>query len=189
MPTLKNILEMKGAGVVHVPKATTVHRAVQTMTRVGVGSVLVVEGGEVLGILTERDALRRTLTRKLDARTTPVVDVMCRDIFVAAPDMSVRDALNLMITKRLRHLPVGTHTGFLGVVSIGDLAKCAVRELERNLEEMTRYVGGPSVRHDSGWPSSFPPPSDYAEELGDDDDAMDNRIPPPAAPLRPGARV
>lgn len=165
MLTLRNVLTMKGPEVVQVPGDTTVLEAVRTMSRRGVGSVLVVDDGVLAGVFAERDALRRVLARRRDPAATLVRDVMSTGVEAAPPDMAMREALHLMSERRVRHLPVGREGVLLGLVSLGDLAKCAARELDRRLEDLTSYVDGPLARHDSDWPFPNMPSASYPEEL------------------------
>jgi len=166
MPDLQHLLDVKGAKITSVQSSATVLEAVETMSRERVGSVLVFDNGQLSGIFTERDAVRRVLSRSLPPSQTRVSVVMTRDPVVAPPALPVREAMQFMSEKGVRHLPVGDRSGVIGVVSVGDIAKCAAQELDQELEEVFHYIGGPWAKHDSEWPASFLPPAPDGEPTG-----------------------
>ncbi len=165
MPNLRAVLEAKGTETVSIPSSATVLEAVRQLSRKGVGSVLVIDEGSLVGILTERDAVRRVLARNLDPKHTLVANVMTREVLTGLPEESVLEARRRMGERHVRHLVVCTGGSVVGAISIGDLAKGAARDLDRSIDALTKFISGPSVKHDSDWPTAFPPPSDYAEDL------------------------
>lgn len=164
MRTLADVLNLKGTGVVSVLSSATVLEAARVLAEKAVGSVLVVEDGAIVGIFSEHDAVRRVLAEGYRAATTLVSEVMTRDVAALSPETPVRDAMRLMTANRWRHLPIVVDGMVLGVVSIGDLAKCAACELDRSYVELARYVVGPSVECESEWPTTFLPAPSPAKD-------------------------
>ncbi len=173
MPKLNAVLEVKGMAAVSVPSSCTVLEAVRTLSRNGVGSVLVVDHHQLVGIFTERDAVRRVLGMDRRPRETLVSAVMSRDVVVGHPDDTVLEAMQRMAKRRLRHLPVVLEGRVLGVVSIGNLARCAAHDLDLSVGDLAAFIHGAAVKHDSDWPTAFPPASNYAEEIAPREDVLE----------------
>jgi CBS domain-containing protein len=125
---LSALLKDKGSKVHHVPPTATVAEAVRLMVQKRIGSVVVMEDGSVVGIFTERDALNRVLDAGRPPSLTRIREVMTPKPVVATPEVTVEDAMVLMTERRLRRLPVCDHGSLVGIISIGDLTKWAVRE-------------------------------------------------------------
>lgn len=139
------LLEEKGRKVVGVGPATTVAVAVKRMNESRIGSVLVLDGARLLGILTERDVLVRVVAAGRDARTTLVEEVMTRDLVRVGPGETVEEAMLVMSRARCRHLPVMEGEELLGIVSIGDLLSWLVRHQQHRIEGLLRFVAeGPA---------------------------------------------
>ena len=122
MNRLAEILEEKGAEVLEIDVDESVLEAVGQMVAYNVGSLLVTEGGQVVGIVTERDYLRRVT---LEGRTeeSPVGEIMSSPLVVASIETSVDECMALMTDRRIRHVPVVDDGKVVGIVSIGDLVK------------------------------------------------------------------
>jgi CBS domain-containing protein len=119
---LAEILEEKGSEVLEIDADESVLEAVGQMVENNVGSLLVTEGGEVTGIVTERDYLRRVT---LEGRTeeAPVREIMSSPLIVASVDSTIDECMALMTDRRIRHVPVVDEGRVVGLVSIGDLVK------------------------------------------------------------------
>lgn len=118
MPTIADVMTRR---VLTVGPTTTVAEAATVMGERGAGSALVMDGDRLVGIFTERDIVK-ALGQHFDAAAHPVSGWMTRDPFTAPPDMTVRDALNTMLERGFRHLPVVEEGRVAGVVSIRDLS-------------------------------------------------------------------
>jgi CBS domain-containing protein len=142
--SLSQILAAKGRGsaTLTVPPEMTVAAAAEVLIRNQVGSVLVMDGGRLVGIFTERDILRRVVGERRDPATTKVADVMTRDLVVMRPTASAIDAMKVIAEKRIRHVPVVDGGKVLGVVSQGDLNHWLVRDREGQIQELVDYVTG-----------------------------------------------
>ncbi len=139
------VLDEKGRDVVSVGPNTTVAVAVKRMNASRIGSVLVINGGQLLGIVTERDVLVRIVAAGRDPRTTPVDEVMTRDLVWVEPTKTVQDAMLVMSRTRCRHLPVMVGAQLLGLVSMGDLTSWLVRHQQHRIEGLLQFVAdGPA---------------------------------------------
>jgi CBS domain-containing protein len=120
----------------------TVSQAAQEMNRRKVGSVLVMEGGQLLGIFTERDVLWRVVAAGLDPKTTPLSQVMTRHPITVGPDTPIQSVMDVFTEKRFRHLPVVDDGRLLGVISIGDVLRWAADVHRQEAEQLKQYITG-----------------------------------------------
>jgi CBS domain-containing protein len=132
----------RGAATLTVPPEVTVAAAAEVLIRNQVGSVVVLDGGRLVGIFTERDILRRVVGERRDPTSTRVADVMTRDLVVMRPSATVVDAMRVISEKRIRHVPVVEDGKLLGVVSQGDLNHWLVRNREGQLQDLVDFVTG-----------------------------------------------
>jgi CBS domain-containing protein len=141
---LSQVLSSKGRGAatLSVPPGITVAAAADALNQHKGGSVLVMEGGKLLGIFTERDILRRVVGERRDPANTKVGDVMTKDLVVMRPSASVVDAMRVISEKRIRHIPVVEGGAVVGVVSQGDLNHWLVRNREGHIQDLVDFVTG-----------------------------------------------
>jgi CBS domain-containing protein len=125
------ILRSKGANVLTVERAVSLRSALERMAVSGVGA-LVVTGpdGSMVGIVSERDVVRALATSGAMALDAAVEDVMTREVITCTPDDKITELMVVMTRRRTRHLPVVDGPRLAGIVSIGDLVKARVNELE-----------------------------------------------------------
>ena len=143
MGQVSDILAAKGSTVLEIDAEATVFDAVSKMVDGNVGSLLVTEGGRLVGIVTERDYLRRVAIVGRDERTTPVREVMSAPIVYTTPESSIEECMAVMTERRIRHLPVLTESRqVMGVVSIGDLVKFQTREQSAQIKFLEEYISG-----------------------------------------------
>ena len=141
MARLAEILERKGELVVRIPADSTVHQAVQKMVQFAVGSLIVVDGGQIAGIFTERDYLRRVALPGLPS-DTPIRKVLTRELVVVSPRDSVLECMAVMSQRRIRHVPVIDGERLCGLISIGDLVEHLSREQEVEIQYLREYIAG-----------------------------------------------
>lgn len=139
---LRAIIEEKGGKVHSVGPTATVVEAVDAMNDASVGALMVLDAGEPVGIISERDLLRRVVGKRLDPAVTKVSDVMTRDLVVVKPDVDVEDAMAVVSEKRVRHLPVVEGGKLVGVVSSGDLTRWATRDREVQIQQLIDFITG-----------------------------------------------
>jgi CBS domain-containing protein len=138
-----DILETKGRRVLEVDGSATVLEAITRMVDGNVGSLLVTDGGRLVGIVTERDYLRRVTLEGRDERTTPVREIMSTPIIYTTPESSIEECMAVMTERRIRHLPVlDEQQQVVGVVSIGDVVKFQSKEQSVQIKFLTEYISG-----------------------------------------------
>jgi CBS domain-containing protein len=138
--TLTEILDEKGRSVLEIDADATVFEAVQMMVEHNVGSLLVLDGGEVAGILTERDYLRRVTLEGRTDRETRVGEIMSGPLVVVNPETTIDECMAVMTDRRIRHLPVVEDGEVVGMVSIGDLVKFKSKQQTFEIQYLTNYI-------------------------------------------------
>ena len=139
MNRVAEILEEKGGDVLEIDAETSVLETVRRMVEMNVGSLLVTEGGEVTGIVTERDYLRRVT---LEGRTheASVREIMSSPLIVVTPESTVDECMALMTDRRIRHVPVVEGGRVVGLVSIGDLVKFKSKLQTFQIQFLNDYI-------------------------------------------------
>ncbi len=139
---IRDILDGKGRDVVTIDPAASIAAAVRLLVRHGIGSVVVVRGQEVVGILTERDVLRLVDSDPGAVALRSVGEVMTSDLIVGAPDDDLPHVMELMTTNRVRHLPVLEGRVLRGLISIGDVVNMLRRDAEWENRHLKEYLQG-----------------------------------------------
>lgn len=139
---IEEILRGKGRGVVTIDPSETVLGAVQRLVEHNIGSLVVVEDGGPVGIITERDVLRLSAQGPERLATTAVADVMTRDMITAETGDSVKGIMDVMTEERIRHLPVLAEGELVGIVSIGDLVNACRASAEDENRNLRHYIQG-----------------------------------------------
>ncbi len=142
MTTAHDILKHKGYAVHAVRPDDTVLAALGIMAKHDIGAVLVMEGAELVGILTERDYARKVALAGRTSKDSPVRDIMTPELVWVAPHRTIDECMALMTERRVRHLPVVENRRVIGVVSIGDLVKSTIDEQEFTIRELKNYIAG-----------------------------------------------
>lgn len=143
MKTVGHILRDKPHSQLYaVGPETTVLEAAELMNDKGIGAVLVVENGELAGIVTERDYVRRVVLLERSAYATTVGEIMTRNLFVVGLRDSNQYCMQLMTEKNLRHLPVLEQGELVGLLSIRDLVRDVTSEQESLIEQLQHYIRG-----------------------------------------------
>ena len=140
MKRLSEILDEKGRDVLRIEASASVFEAVKRMVEANVGSLLVTESGEVAGIVTERDYLRRAALEERNDKETTVREIMSAPLVVATPDTSIDECMALMTDRRIRHVPVVDAGEVVGVVSIGDIVKFKSKLQSFEIQYLTDYI-------------------------------------------------
>jgi CBS domain-containing protein len=145
MRTVRQLLEAKS----HPPHNGAPHSirpdapvldALRVMAEHGIGAVLVIDGPNLLGILSERDYARKVVLYGRTSADTPVRDIMSADVVTTTPNDTVEQCMQSMTEKRIRHLPVIEHGSVVGIVSIGDLVKAVIEDQKVELDQLQRYI-------------------------------------------------
>jgi CBS domain-containing protein len=142
MATVHQLLTQKGFGVLSIGPDDTVYDAIKKMADENVGSLVVVEHGKLVGLITERHYSRNVFLKGRSSPQTKVAEVMERDVVCVHPSQSVDVCMALMNAKRVRHLPVIDDGKLVGIVSIGDLVKSMISDREFAIEQLEHYIYG-----------------------------------------------
>ena len=140
MHSIRDILRDKGTAVRSIEPEVTVFEALRQMAELGIGALLVTEGGKPVGLFSERDYARKLALRGLRSRETAVRAIMSSPVLTISPDASVQQALEMMTEKYIRHLPVVDRSGVIGMVSIGDLVKAVIQDQQSLIEQLESYL-------------------------------------------------
>ncbi len=140
MSTVSEILGDKGRDVLKIDAGASVFEAVEQMVAANVGSLLVTDGGDIVGIVTERDYLRRVTLEGRTDRDTAVGEIMSAPLVVVNPDTSIDECMAVMTDRRIRHVPVAEDGEVVGVVSIGDVVKFKSKQQSFEIQYLTGYI-------------------------------------------------
>ncbi len=140
MNKLSEILDEKGTEVLEIEADASVFEAVRKMVDANVGSLLVTEGGEIAGIVTERDYLRRVTLEGRTDREIAVREIMSSPLVVATPETTIDECMAMMTDRRIRHIPVVEGGEVVGVVSIGDVVKFKSKQQSFEIQYLTDYI-------------------------------------------------
>lgn len=142
MRLVKHLLEGKGNAIHSIGPDQPVLDAVRSMADKHVGALLVMDGANLVGIVSERDYARKVILKGRSSADTPVREIMTAAVLTVAPGDSVNHCMKLVTDKRVRHLPVVDNGNVVGVLSIGDLVKAVIDDQAKELEQLQRYIAG-----------------------------------------------
>jgi CBS domain-containing protein len=140
MITVRHLLDRKGRAIFSVRTEDPVLEAIQLMADQSVGALLVMKGDELAGIISERDYARKVILRGRSSAETPVWQIMSSPVITVSQSNTVQECMELMTSKRLRHLPVVEGGRVVGMVSIGDLVKAVMEEQQQTIEQLESYI-------------------------------------------------
>jgi CBS domain-containing protein len=139
---VSEILRGKQADVLKIDASATVFDAIKKIVEQNVGSILVTRDGDVVGIMTERDYLRKIAIFGRTSHDTLVGEIMSSPLMYVTPETSIEEAMAIMTDRRIRHLPVVENDEVIGIVSIGDVVKFQSREQSFQIKYLTEYISG-----------------------------------------------
>ncbi len=142
MTTVRQLLDQKGRKVWTIRPDDTVFDAIAKMAEKDIGSLVVMDGKQLVGIITERHYTRNVVLKGKASPTTAVRDIMERHVVVARPEQSLEQCMALMTEKRVRHLPVLVEEDVLGIISIGDLLKNIIGDQKFIIDQLEHYIHG-----------------------------------------------
>ncbi len=140
MGKVRNILQSKNETICTVDPNITVYEAIEMMCEKNIAAILITENGKLAGIFTERDYARKVVLKGKSSKLTPVGELMSRNLYSVNSDSTVEDCMNMMNTKKIRHLPVVDDDKLVGVVSVGDLIRFIIEEQRGIIEHLENYI-------------------------------------------------
>jgi CBS domain-containing protein len=136
------LLHHKGTALWSITPELTVFEAIKLMADKNIGALLVLAGGKLVGIFTERDYTRKIALQGKKSRETPVREVLSSEIVSVTPHHTVEECMKLMTENRVRHLPVLENEKVTGIVSIGDLVNWTISAQDAAIAQMEQYIAG-----------------------------------------------
>ena len=140
MRTVRQLLESKAPEVFAIGPDQPVLEAIKLMADKRIGALLVMQGGRLVGILSERDYARKIVLQGRSSATTPVSEIMTGQVDSVGLDDTADRCMQLVTDRRIRHLPVLDGDAVLGVVSIGDLVKAVIEDQQVEIDQLQRYI-------------------------------------------------
>ncbi len=142
MKLVKHLLDRKGRYIISVRPDESVLNAIKLMADKAIGSLVVMQDEEMLGIMSERDYARKVIIKGRSSETTHVAEIMTSDVYTTSSSQSVKDCMSLMTEKRIRHLPVVEDNRVIGMISIGDLVEAIIADQQEEIEQLEHYISG-----------------------------------------------
>ena len=140
MKPVSELLKKREGTLWHVRPETSVYEALQLLADYEVGALMVMEGGALVGVFSERDYTRKIAVQGRNSRTTPVADIMTRQVLTVTPGTTTREAMMLMSQRKVRHLPVLEATTVLGMISIRDILDDIIEDQASTIEQLETYI-------------------------------------------------
>ena len=140
MNFVNQILKSKGNKIWSIAPRETTYKALQIMSEKNLGCLLVIDKGKAVGIFTERDYSRKVILKGKSSKTTPVSELMTKEVLFVDPETSVEDCMALMTEKCVRHLPVMEKKKLVGLVTVGDVVKQLIVDQKFKIQELERYL-------------------------------------------------
>lgn len=141
--TVRQLLDVKGYQVWSISPDATVYTALEMMAGKNVGALVVCEEGQLVGMISERDYARKVILHGKTSKQTRVREIMSSPVYSVGPEQTIRECMQLMSSKHIRHVPVVDQGKVVGVISIGDVVEEIIRqqsETIRFLEDLTLDV-------------------------------------------------
>lgn len=142
MKLVQHLLDLKGRDIISVTADASVLDAIKLMADKTVGSLLVMQGGELQGIVTERDYARKVIIKGRSSESTEVGEIMTSDVVTASMQDTVNHCMTVMTERKIRHLPVVDDGVVIGMISIGDLVQAIISDQQEEIEHLEHYISG-----------------------------------------------
>ena len=142
MKLVKHLLDRKGDEIVSIVAEASVLEAIKLMADRTVGSLLVMDGDNLNGIVTERDYARKVIIKGRSSESTQVGEIMTSEVYTAKPDQTVNECMTVVTERRIRHLPVVEDGKVIGIISIGDLVEAIISDQREEIEQLEQYISG-----------------------------------------------
>lgn len=139
---VRDILNQKGNDTYSIESYKTVFEAIKMMSDYKIGALLVIDDGNLLGIISERDYRDKVILMGRQSKSTPVKDIMSDQVVCVSSDDNVQICMKLMTLQRIRHLPVMDENNLNGMISIGDVVKAVIDEQQFEIDSLRDYIRG-----------------------------------------------
>lgn len=140
MPTVSQLLNHKGRVIHSIAPDAPVLEAIRLMADHRIGALLVMQGEQLIGVVSERDYARKVILKGHSSNEVPVRQIMSVPVLTVRADQSVHECMHIMTENRIRHLPVVDANGVIGVISIGDLVRAVLEEQQRTIADLEHYI-------------------------------------------------
>jgi CBS domain-containing protein len=147
MITVRDLLKKISSPIVLVTPNDTVYRALQLMAENNVGAVMICDGGQMLGIFTERDYCRKIILMGRSSLNTPIQEIMTKKPITVKPQNTPEECIELMTKYHIRHLPVEDNDKLVGVVSMRDVMEMLISSKQSRIEQLESYILGNDYGH------------------------------------------
>ncbi|MBZ5631765.1 MAG: CBS domain-containing protein [Acidobacteriia bacterium] len=140
---VRSLLRLKGKNQVwSITPDETVYRAIETMSERQIGCLVVLIGGQLAGIVSERDYARKVILKGRSSQETRVREIMTTPALFVTPEKTVAEAMRIMTNRRVRHLPVLEGDSIVGMLSIGDLVNWVITSQQQTIRHLHNYIAG-----------------------------------------------
>jgi CBS domain-containing protein len=145
MSTVSKVLDRKGKEILSVSPDAAVFDTIEKMAQRSAGTALVMDGGQLVGIVSERDFIRKVYLQNKCGQEVAVKDIMSTGLSTVTPDEVLENCMSTMTEKRIRHLPVLQGGNVVGIISMGDIVKYLSDEKDFEIKNLQSYISGPGL--------------------------------------------
>lgn len=142
MGKVKHILQNKGNKIFAVDPSVMVYEAIEVMCEKNIGGLLIVEDNRLVGIFTERDYARKIILKGKSSKETPIRDIMTTNLITVDSETSIEECMQVMVSCKIRHLPVVDNGDLVGIISIGDVVRSVIDEQKVIIHQLETYITG-----------------------------------------------
>lgn len=139
---LSILLKEKSSQIQTLTEEDTCFQCATLLAKFGIGALLVMEGDNLKGIISERDLIKKLVSQQRDPMKIKVSEIMTSSLITVTPDTTVQEAMEIMTNKRIRHLPVIANTKLVGIISIGDITRWVMLQQQQEISALTGYIHG-----------------------------------------------
>jgi CBS domain-containing protein len=142
MTTVRDMIRTKGREVFSIAPEASIFEALELMAKHNIGALLVVSEDRMVGIVSERDCIRKVELQGRNVNATPVSEIMTRDVITVECSQPLEECMSLMIDRNIRHLPVYDGGELVGLLSVRDVLREVIEVQQEMLSQLERYITG-----------------------------------------------